>query len=93
MGTPVFSRRLFVEIFRQFPDRAEFCVVRSGAALLAATLLLHGWGTAEVPSASSHRRYHHRDANMLMYWKLLERAAERGQAVFDFARSSPESST
>ena len=30
---------------------------------------------------------------MLLYWKLLERAVERGQEVFDFGRSSPESNT
>jgi FemAB-related protein (PEP-CTERM system-associated) len=93
LGTPVFSRRLFAEIIRQFPDRAEFCVIRSGAAPVAAALLLHGWGITEVPSASSLRQYNHTCANMLMYWKLLERATERGQAVFDFGRSSPESNT
>jgi hypothetical protein len=30
---------------------------------------------------------------MLLYWKLLERTVERGQGVFDFGRSSPESNT
>jgi serine/alanine adding enzyme len=93
LGTPVFSRRLFLEIIWQFPDRAEFCVVRAGATPVAAALLLHGWGITEVPSASSLRQYSYTCANMFMYWKVLERAAERGQAVFDFGRSSPESST
>jgi FemAB-related protein (PEP-CTERM system-associated) len=93
LGTPVYSRRLFLEIIRQFPDRAEFCIVRAGAIPVAAALLLHGWGTTEVPSASSLRQYNHTRANMLMYWKLLERTVERGQGVFDFGRSSPESNT
>jgi hypothetical protein len=30
---------------------------------------------------------------MLMYWHLLERAVGRGQDVFDFGRSSPDSPT
>jgi CelD/BcsL family acetyltransferase involved in cellulose biosynthesis len=30
---------------------------------------------------------------MLLYWRLLERAVERGQAVFDFGRSSQDSPT
>ena len=93
LGTPVFSRRLFLEIIRQFPDRAEFCVVHAGTTPVAAALLLHGWGITEVPSASSLRRYNHTSANMLLYWKLLERTIERGQSVFDFGRSSPESNT
>ena len=32
-------------------------------------------------------------ANMLLYWKLLERAVERGQAVFDFGRSTIDGTT
>jgi hypothetical protein len=30
---------------------------------------------------------------MLIYWKILERSIERGQGIFDFGRSSPESNT
>jgi FemAB-related protein (PEP-CTERM system-associated) len=93
LGTPVYGRPLFREIIRQFPDRAEFCIVRAGTTPAAAALLLHGWGTTEVPSASSIREYNSTCANMLLYWKLLERAVERGQNVFDFGRSSPESNT
>jgi FemAB-related protein (PEP-CTERM system-associated) len=93
LGTPVYSRRLFREIVRQFPDRAEFCIVRAGITPVAAALLLHGWGITEVPSASSLRQYNYTCANMLMYWKLLERSVERGQEVFDFGRSSPECNT
>ena len=111
LGTPVFSRKLFRSIIRQFPERAEFCVVRipprntrsqgdpgnvckkeKGLAV-AAALILHGWGISEVPSASSLRPYNHTNANMLMYWRILERTIERGQNVFDFGRSSQDSNT
>ena len=60
---------------------------------LAAALLVHGNGITEVPSASSLRPYNSTNANMLMYWHLLQRTIQRGQGVFDFGRSSPESST
>ena len=30
---------------------------------------------------------------MLMYWHLLERAVQKGQRIFDFGRSSPDSNT
>lgn len=93
LGTPVFSRKLFQAIVRQFPGRAEFCVVLAEGRPAAAALLLHGWGVTEVPSASSLRRYKPSCANMLMYWNLLERAVLRGQSAFDFGRSSPESNT
>jgi FemAB-related protein (PEP-CTERM system-associated) len=93
LGTPVYGRKLFRSIIRQFNERAEFCVVRSGTTAAGAALLLHGWGITEVPSASTLRSYNAACANMLLYWHLLERAVQRRQAVFDFGRSSADSNT
>jgi FemAB-related protein (PEP-CTERM system-associated) len=93
LGTPVYGKRLFRCILRQFPGRAELCVVRAGNRALAAALILHGWGISEVTSASSLRRYNSTNCNMLMYWNLLERSIRRGQATFDFGRSSRDSNT
>jgi FemAB-related protein (PEP-CTERM system-associated) len=93
LGTPAYGRPLFRSVLRQFPDRAEFCVVRSGGRAVAAALLLHGWGVTEVPSASSLRPYNSTNCNMLMYWNLLERAVLRGQGTFDFGRSTLDSNT
>jgi FemAB-related protein (PEP-CTERM system-associated) len=93
LGTPPYGRHHFAAIVRSFPDRAEFGVVRLGGAPIAAALLLHGWGVTEVPSASSLRAHNSTCANMLLYWHLLERAVGRGQRVFDFGRSTVDSST
>jgi FemAB-related protein (PEP-CTERM system-associated) len=93
LGTPVYGSRLFRSVLRHFPDRSEFCIVRTGAVPVAAALVLHGWGVSEVPSASSLRLYNHTCANMLLYWHVLERAVQRGQAVLDFGRSNPDSNT
>ncbi len=93
LGTPVYGKKLFRSILEQFPDRAELCVVRQGAKALAGALLLHGWGVTEVPSAGSLRRHNRTCANMLMYWHLLERSVQRGQATFDFGRCSQDSNT
>lgn len=93
LGTPVFSRRLFSQILAQFPGQAELCVTRLDGCPIATALLVHGPGLTEVPSASSLRRYNSTNANMLMYWHLLCRAVERGQGVFDFGRSTIDSTT
>jgi FemAB-related protein (PEP-CTERM system-associated) len=93
LGTPVYGRRLFLSVLRQFPGQAELCVVRAGKRAAAAALLLHGQGVTEVPSASALREFNGTSANMLMYWHLMERAAERGQGLFDFGRSTPDSGT
>jgi FemAB-related protein (PEP-CTERM system-associated) len=93
LGTPVYGKALFRRLLDHFPERAEICVARAGRVPVAASLLLHGWGITEVPSASSLRDYNHLAANMLLYWHLLERAVERGQDQFDFGRSSKDSGT
>ncbi len=92
LGTPVYSSELFRSAIRQFPDRVELCVVRLEAKAVAAGLLVHGWKTTEIPSASSLRTYNSTNANSLMYWNLLERAIQRGQETFDFGRSTPGTS-
>jgi FemAB-related protein (PEP-CTERM system-associated) len=93
LGTPVFSRRLFESILEQFPGRAELCVVRARQRPIAAALLAHGEGVTEVPSASCLQEFRSTNVNMLMYWRLLCRAIERGQHTFDFGRSSIDSNT
>ncbi len=93
LGTPVFSRRLFAAMLREFGSDAEICLVRLRRQTLAAAILVHGQGITEVPSASSLRRYNRFNANMLMYWHLLRRATERGQSYFDFGRTTPGSNT
>ncbi|WP_164103306.1 FemAB family XrtA/PEP-CTERM system-associated protein [Candidatus Laterigemmans baculatus] len=93
LGTPVFSQRLFASILDAFAGEAELCVVRQGSTPIAAALLVHLEEVSEVPSASSLREYNRTNANMLMYWHLLQRSIERGSATFDFGRSSLGSGT
>lgn len=93
LGTPVYGQRLFASILRHFPSESELCVLRAEKTPVAAALLVHGRGVTEVLSASSLRAYNATCVNMLMYWKLLERAIERGQAVFDFGRSTVDCNT
>jgi serine/alanine adding enzyme len=93
LGTPVFGRKLFESILLEFAADAELCVVRSANRPVAAALLVHGPGMTEVPSASSLRSHNATNANMLMYWHLLQRAIARGQGAFDFGRSSRDSNT
>ncbi len=93
LGTPVFGKDLFRAILDSFPDGAEFCVVRLDGKAIAAALLTHGQTTTEVPSASALREFNVTNANMFMYWQLLQRAIARQQQTFDFGRSTVDSNT
>lgn len=95
LGTPTYGRRFFDAVLRHFggPERrAELCVVRAGGEAAAAGLLVHGCGVSEILSASSLRRHNPTNANMLLYWNLLERSVARGQGSFDFGRSTRDGS-
>lgn len=93
LGTPVYGQDLIFAILRYYPDNAELCLVRKDQTPVAAGLLIHGAGVAEVPSASSLREYNATCANMLLYWSLLDRSVQRGQRVFDFGRSTVDGNT
>jgi FemAB-related protein (PEP-CTERM system-associated) len=93
LGTPVFGRTLFRAALDWLTEEAEFCVVRLGRQPVAAALLVHGPRMTEVPSASSLRHFNATNANMLMYWRLLRRAIERGSEAFDFGRSTIDGNT
>ena len=93
LGTPVYPRKLFTRLLAEFPSQSDVCVARLEGKAIAAAILMHGPSMTEVPSASSLRSYNKTNANMLMYWHLLQRAVERHQATFDFGRSSPDSPT
>lgn len=100
LGTPVYGKRLFERILKEFPERAELVVVRTPVQPVAAALLIHDPPMAhgqpamtQVPSASSLRRFNATNCNMWMYHRLLLRAMERGSRRFDFGRSSVDSGT
>lgn len=93
LGTPVYGKQLFASILRSFGKDAELCVVQRQHKPIAAAILVHANGVTEVPSASSLRAFNTTNANMLMYWHLLQRSIERHSQVFDFGRSSAESNT
>lgn len=93
LGTPVYGRRLFVAMLERFANNAEIAVVRRKKSAVAAAIILHGRNVTETPSASSLREHNGTNANMLLYWSLLERAISRGQGTFDFGRSTRESNT
>ncbi len=93
LGTPVFPRKLFENILNAAPGDAELGIVRLQGAPIASCLAVRCNGMTEIPSASALRAYRSTAANSLMYWEAVERACSLDQKIFDFGRSTVDSST
>jgi FemAB-related protein (PEP-CTERM system-associated) len=93
LGTPVYTKRFFVEVLRAFPMEARvFCVRLDGRPVAASVVVAHR-GTVEVPWASSLREFNHLCVNVRLYWEMLQDGIDRQARVFDFGRSTPDEGT
>ena len=94
LGTPVYAKAFFRNILEAFADTSWICTVYTKEQMPVASGFLIGFRDAmEIPWASSLRSHNRFGPNMLLYWKCLEFACERGFAVFDFGRSTPGEGT
>jgi FemAB-related protein (PEP-CTERM system-associated) len=91
-GTPVMPRRFLESLKRRFGDSAEVSAVeRRGVAVAA---LLSFWRRDRVMPyyVGAAREAREIRAYDLLYYRLMQRAVERGVAIFDFGRSRAGSS-
>jgi FemAB-related protein (PEP-CTERM system-associated) len=92
LGTPVYSKQLFVNMLKQH-ESANITIVYSDKQPIAVGFTL-GWrNTLEIPWASTLRSANPINANMLLYWEILQFAIKQQYQVFDFGRSSKDAST
>ena len=93
LGTPVYSRRFFSEMLKNFPTDTHICIVRHDGKAVAASFLTGYRGLLEAGWSSSLYSYASMRPNMFLYWKILCFAGEHGYEVFDFGRSTIGSGT
>ncbi len=94
LGSPVHSRKWIASVLSFFEESAKCCVVYmpDGEPAAGGIILCHS-RTVSIPWASSLRRLNPWNPNMLLYWSLLEYAAESGFYFFDFGRSTLDEGT
>jgi FemAB-related protein (PEP-CTERM system-associated) len=87
LGTPVFPKRYFAALQREFGADCEVLTVMHQGRPVSGVLSFffrdevlpyYGGGTAEARDVA---------ANDFMYWEVMRRAALRGCGIFDFGRS------
>lgn len=93
LGSPVHSESWLRRIVIAYDDKAKVCVVYKKNRPVAGGIILAGTDTVTIPWASSLREYNRLSPNMLLYWNLLEYAADHHFQFFDFGRSTPEEGT
>lgn len=91
LGTPTQPLSLFATIADCFPGDAWFaCAYWRGRPVAAGAGF--AWDReVEITWASALPEYKTFAPNMLLYWRILEWAADTGMATFNFGRSSPGS--
>ncbi len=93
LGTPVYSRRLFGEVLRTFPQRAQLHIVRLNREPVAAGVTYRTGQMVQLPWASSIREFNSLCPNVLLYWDAIQYAQATGAPVFDMGRSTPGEGT
>ncbi|MEX0843196.1 MAG: FemAB family XrtA/PEP-CTERM system-associated protein [Gemmatimonadota bacterium] len=90
LGTPVLPRKLFQALPGVFGDRVSFCVVYREGEPVAGGCGFLAAGEFEITWASALREHSKAAPNMLLYWRMMEHAIERGASAFNFGRCTPD---
>jgi serine/alanine adding enzyme len=93
LGTPVYPKRFFRNILKEFPTNTWICSAYMQDIPVASGFLVGFKNRLEIPWASSIRKHNRLSPNMLLYWSCLKFACEKGFTTFDFGRSTIDEST
>ncbi len=93
LGSPPHSRAFFRRLTVAFPRRTRVFVVRAGQQAIAASLTVRDGHAVRVPWAGADWRFRKLNANMLLYWTMLDWSCRNEAGCFDFGRSTVNAGT
>lgn len=93
LGTPVYGKEFFRNLLDALEGHAWLVVARIEGKAVGCAFLTGYRGRMEIPWASTLRRLNHTGINMVMYWRILEFAIQKGFDLFDFGRCSHDAGT
>lgn len=93
LGSPVHSKNWFESVLKCYQQNAVMSIVYKDEVPIGGGIILRNDHTFSIPWASTRSDYNRLAPNMLLYWSLLEYAADNGGNVFDFGRSSMNEGT
>jgi FemAB-related protein (PEP-CTERM system-associated) len=87
LGTPVFSRKLFECLQKEFSGRCRLFGVRKGKTAIAGVLCFYFKDQVLPYYGGALAEYYKDSPNNFMYWNLIAQSAQEGYRHFDFGRS------
>ncbi len=88
LGSPVFTNRLYKNLFEEFKEKTNILIVRSREGKPISSVLTFFYKDEVLPYfAGSLFEYREIAPNDYMYWQLMKYGCENGYKVFDFGRS------
>ena len=90
-GTPIYRKRYFAEILREFPGETAIFVVMCGDRPAATAFNAYCQGTVEGMWAGIHQDFRKLQPMYVLYWEMIKHACEKGCSQYHFGRSSVES--
>ncbi len=93
LGTPVYPKLFFKNIFEAFPENCHLVIIRHQDKAVCAGFLMAYKHTIEIPWASTLHEVNPMGMNMLLYWEVIKYAISEGYQHFDFGRSTIDSGT
>lgn len=88
LGTPVFSKKMFTNFLKYYPESSDILLVNTKDGKKAAAVLFFIHKNRILPYyAGSDFSLRHLGPNDFMYWELMKYGADSGISVFDYGRS------
>lgn len=87
LGTPVFDKRLLLNIMSEFPEETHILVVTQGDQKIGALLLFVLKDIVYAQWAASYQNFQHYRPNDILFWHMLSWACEQGYSCCDMGRS------
>lgn len=93
LGTPVYGRVFFRNLLRSLGGHAWLVIARVNGQAVGCAFLTGYRNRMEIPWASTLRSHSHTAVNMILYWRILQFAMDKGYEIFDFGRCSEDAGT
>lgn len=93
LGTPVYGRVFFRNLLRALGGQAWLVIARVNGQAVGCAFLTGYRNRMEIPWASTLRSHSHTAVNMILYWRILQFAMDKGYEIFDFGRCSEDAGT